>query len=107
MIYVEQNCAIEHQGRKFESGGAFYDGQRAVGYVGKRKDSDKHWSGAYHLTNWHGCSIGHCYLAKRWRVRSYVGSYMYQIYAWIEGVKYTGRGFGESMSVNLKRCAKQ
>lgn len=105
--YTEQNCVFEHKGRKFEAGGAFYDGQHAIAYVGKRMDSDKHWCGTHELVNWHGDKIGHCYLAKRWRVNSYIGSHMYQIYGTIDGVKYTGRGFGEGMSVNLRRCAKQ
>ena len=59
------------------------------------------------LTDWHGNKIGTCYISRTWRVNSYIGSHMNQIYARIEGVDYTGRGFGEGMSVRLRRCAKQ
>lgn len=58
------------------------------------------------LTDWHGKVIGTCYLSSSWRVRSYIGTYMHQIYARVDGVDYTGRGFGEGMAVNLRECAK-
>ena len=54
------------------------------------------------LTDWHGNRIGTCRLASSWKVNSYIGSRMYQIYATVDGVEYTGRGFGTGMSVNLR-----
>jgi hypothetical protein len=42
-----------------------------------------------------------------WRVDSYIGTRMHQITAWIKGVRYTGRGFGEGMSVRLRPMARQ
>ncbi len=77
--YIEHDCTFDHEGRRFTSGG----------------------------TNCRGDQIGTCVLASSWRVHNYIGSHMHQIYATIEGVKYTGRGFGEGMIVNLRRCAKQ
>ena len=60
------------------------------------------------LTDWRGNQIGYCYLASSWPIRSsYIGSRMYQIYATVDGVQYTGRGFGQSMAAMLKPCAKQ
>jgi hypothetical protein len=56
------------------------------------------------LTDWHGKAIGTCFLSSSWPVRSYIGSRMYQVYARIGGVDYTGRGFGEGMAVNLRPC---
>ncbi len=79
----------------------------AVGYVGKLFEPRQPQPRCRPLNNWHGKQIGTCYLASAWRVHSYIGSHMHQIYATIKGVKYTGRGFGEGMSVNLRRCAKQ
>ncbi len=59
------------------------------------------------LTDWHGNHIGTVFLGRGWRVNSYVGERMYQAYATVNGVKYTGRTFGEGMSFKGKRCAKQ
>lgn len=83
-----------------------------IGYVGKTLGDgmgvERHGSTSRReLTDWHGNVIGTCFLSSSWPVRSYIGSRMYQIYARINGVDYTGRGFGEGMAVNLKRCAKQ
>lgn len=100
--WVEQDCTIEFEGREFTSGGAFISDTYAIGYVGKTIHT-----GCRLLTDWHGNQIGTCYLSSSWPVRSYIGSRMYQIYATINGIQYTGRGFGEGMSVRLKRCAKQ
>lgn len=56
------------------------------------------------LTDWHGNQIGFCYLGKRWPVRSYIGTHMHQVYATVDGKRYTGRSWGEGMSVNLREC---
>ena len=113
MAYIETNCTIEHEGKSFEAGGAFVNENYAVGYVGELLNVNtsgtamRVTNGTRALTNWHGEQIGTCYISTGWPIRSYIGSRMYQIYARINGVDYTGRGFGEGMSVNLKRCAKQ
>lgn len=60
-----------------------------------------------HLTDWHGEIIGQCSLASSWRVNSYIGSYMHQVYATIKEREYTGRGFGRGMSVVLRPTASQ
>lgn len=59
------------------------------------------------LTNWTGSPLGTCCIKSSWRVNSYIGPHMCQIYARINGADYTGRGFGEGMAVRLRRCAKQ
>jgi hypothetical protein len=56
------------------------------------------------LKTWLGTQIGTCFLSSSWPVNSYVGSRMWQIYAIVNGVDYTGRGFGEGMSCNFRRC---
>ena len=56
------------------------------------------------LNTWDGKRIGTCFLSSSWRVNSYIGSRMYQIYAIVNGVDYTGRGFGEGMSCNFRKC---
>lgn len=113
MNFIETDCTIEHEGKTFEAGGAYVTGNHAVGYVGELLNVNPHGTsmrvtnGTRALTDWHGNQIGTCYLSSSWPIRSYIGSRMYQIYARIDGVDYTGRGFGEGMSVNLRRCAKQ
>ncbi len=57
------------------------------------------------LTDWHGRKLGTCFLGRGWPIRSYIGDRMFQIYATIAGREYTGRGFGESMSVVLRETA--
>ncbi len=86
--------------------------QGLVAYVGKTLGDgmgvERHGSTSRRqLTDWHGKELGTCFLSSSWCVNSYIGSRMYQIYARIDGVDYTGRGFGEGMSVMLRPCAKQ
>lgn len=112
-MYVEQDCTITHEGRTFESGGAVVTPEFAIGYVGPLLNVNASGTAMYvtdgtrSLTDWHGKAIGTCYIQQSWPVRSYIGSRMCQIVAFIDGIKYTGRGFGESMIWKGKRCAKQ
>ncbi len=83
-----------------------------LGYVGKTVGDgmgvDKHGdTSRRYLTDFEGKRIGYCALSTSWRVNSYIGTHMYQIYATVDGVDYTGRGFGEGMCVNLRPCASQ
>jgi len=57
------------------------------------------------LTDGNGNKIGTCYLSSSWPVNSWRGSHMFQIYAWVNGKEYTGRGFGRGMSVVLRETA--
>jgi hypothetical protein len=80
---------------------------RLVAYVGKpiaRTDS-AFGLGHRDLTTWTGDAIGTCHLGMGWKVQSWIGSRMYQVNARIAGHEYTGRGFGEGMSVVLRETA--
>lgn len=90
--FVEKDCTIEHQGRKFTSGGAVVTKDFIVGYPAK--------DGI--ITDWHGNKIGTWRETSRWRVNSHMGSHMLQIEAKVNGITYTGRGFGEGMIYNGK-----
>ncbi len=78
-----------------------------VAYIGKpyARTESAYGLGRRELTNWHGEILGTCYLGTGWRVNSYIGSRMYQVYATINGREYTGRSFGEGMSVVLRETA--
>ena len=107
--YVETECTVEHNGRKFESGGAVVTPERIIAYPGKPigdgMGCDKFGpTSRRELCDWHGNVIGTCVFASSWPVRSYLGSRMYQIYATVNGVTYTGRGTGEGMAFSGKRC---
>jgi hypothetical protein len=83
---------------------------RLVAYVGRTLGDgmgvDKHGSTSRRdLTLWTGDAIGTCQLGRGWKVRSWIGSRMYQIHARIAGHEYTGRGFGEGMAVVLRETA--
>ena len=93
MEYIERNCIIEHQGHKFEAGGAVVTPDYIVAYIGSRGDDGKR-----QLTDWHGKVIGTCRITSTWRTpRSFVSSTMSQVYAVVDGVTYTGRSAGEVM----------
>ena len=97
------NCTITHQGKTFQSGGAVVTPDYCVGYVGAQPDNQT--EGAQRtLTDWHGATIGTIRLTSTWRTpRSYVSSRMYQAYAVVDGVTYTGRTCGTGMIFKGKR----
>ena len=112
--YIERDCIFTHEGKAFESAGAIVTPDIVVGYVGK-VIGGRGFNGALGsehpyraLTDWHGNSLGTIRLTSSWRTpRSYMASRMYQAYATVNGVTYTGRTCGEGMIFTGKRCAKQ
>jgi hypothetical protein len=82
--------------------------EKLTAYVGRQLGHGTHpitgvFSFRKHeVTDFQGKALGTCVLASKWRVNSYVGTHMYQVYAVINGHVFTGRSFGESMSVNLR-----
>ncbi len=112
--YIERDCVFTHEGRSFESGGAIVTPDRIVAYVGpliggRGFNGQLGSEHPYHaLHDWHGAKLGTIRLTSSWRTpRSYVASRMYQAYATVNGVTYTGRTCGEGMVFTGKRCAKQ
>lgn len=103
MVYVEKDCTFEHEGRKFESGGAVVTPDSATGYP----KFDREYVGATGIMcDWHGNTLGTAKIVSRWATpRSVYSSHMYQIESTIDGVKYTGRGNGSGMVWNGKRKA--
>lgn len=100
--YVETDCTIEHEGRKFESGGAVVSEQFVIGYPGKFV------TGVAPLQDWHGKTIGTCCILSTWKTpRSFVSSTMSSIECWVKGVRYVGRGAGEGMILRAKRSPRQ
>src|ERR1700722_10202851 len=95
--YIERDCIIEHEGRKFESGGAIVTPVILIAYP---KENGI-------LGDWHGEAIGTWRVLSSWKVNSYIGSRMYSIEARVNGVRYAGRGFGVGMSLRAKRSRIQ
>ncbi len=95
--YVETDCTFTHEGHTFESGGACVTDDYVVAYPAA--------NGV--LTNWHGEPIGTWHKVARWRVHSFIGTHMHQIEALVDGVWYTGRGFGVGCIYKGKRKAGQ
>lgn len=94
--FVEEDCTIQHEGHTFESGGAYVVGDQAVAYLGKDDV----------LTDWHGTRIGSFRVVSSWRnARGWFPSLTYAVRAYIKGKVYCGRGPGEGMAINLRRCA--
>jgi hypothetical protein len=79
---------IVHEGREFKALGSVIDGGRIAAYLGK----------AGQLTKWSGEVIGTYQVTRTWRrPRNYVSSTLSQVYATVEGKRYTGRSAGEGM----------
>lgn len=96
--YVEQDCTIEHEGRKFTAGGAIITDQWIIAYPGK--------DGV--LNDWHETQIGTYRVLSTWRTpRSFVSSTMSSMECWVNGVRYVGRGAGEGMILRAKRSPRQ
>ena len=98
MAYVEQDCTIEHQGRKFTAGGAVVTDDYVIGYPDN--------NGV--LSDWHGEYIGTYRILSSWRTpRSFVSDKMYSIECFVNHVRYVGRGAGKGMILRAKRSPKQ
>ena len=95
--YVEKDCTITHEGRTYESGGAFVSDAHLVAYPAA--------DGV--LTDWHGNPIGTWRTVSSWRVNSWQGERMYAMRATVDGATYHGRGFGVGMVLRARRIAAE
>lgn len=95
--WVEPECVVAHEGRSFESGGAYVSDDHLVAYTSE--------GGV--LTDWHGNPIGAWRATSTWKTpRCWVSSTMSQIEARLsDGRRYTGRGAGVGMLYRGKRKA--
>jgi len=96
--YIEQDCTFEHEGRKFTAGGAVVTPDYLVCYP--RSDGK--------VCDWHGNVLGECFVLSSWRTpRSFIASRMYSYAVYVNGVRYVGRGAGNSMLLRAKRSKRQ
>ena len=83
--------------------------EKFVAYLGEGKRNgmgcDRLVGQSYPVTTWTGDQIGNATIGSSWRVNSYVGTHMHQIYARVAGREFTGRGFGVGMAVVLRETA--
>ncbi len=86
-VYVERDCVIEHEGRRFESGGAFVSPAHVIAYLGKNGM----------LSDWHGRCLGTYRITSTWKIRSWISRTMHQVEVAVAGVTYTGRSSGVGM----------
>lgn len=81
-----------------------------VAYIGKPKQNgmgvDRVVGQSYPVTVWTGLPIGNATKGSTWRVRSVYGTHMSQFYARVNGREFTGRGFGEGMSIVFRETAE-
>jgi hypothetical protein len=103
-VYVEQDCTFEHEGRKFTSGGAYTSPEYAIGYL---KFDKEYLYATGKVNTWHGEYMGEAQIVARWKVKSYMSDTMMQVICIINGMKYTGRSFGNGMIWKGKRCKHQ
>jgi hypothetical protein len=95
--YIEKDCVFTHNGKPFESGGAIVTDDAIIAYP----------TAGGVLKDWHGRTLGTWRATSSWRVRSHMGTRMYQIVATVDGRNYTGRGFGEEMIYRGRRVARE
>lgn len=62
--------------------------------------------GRLRVTVWTGLPLGYATRGPSWRVDSAYGTHMSQYHAVINGREYTGRGFGQGMSIRLRETAE-
>ena len=97
MTFIERDCIVEYEGKRFESRGAYVSDQHIVAYPGPDG----------RLNDWHGLELGTWRATSSWPVNSHYGHRMYQIEATVNGVTYTGRGFGQGMIYRGRRKANR
>ncbi len=93
--YIESDCAIEHNGQKFESGGAIVTPDYIVAYPAK--------DGV--LKDWHGKQIG-TYRIISSRPAVFFGERFYFMRAQVSGREYSLRGFGDGMIAKGKALSR-
>ncbi|MEM9356053.1 MAG: hypothetical protein AAGB04_07565 [Pseudomonadota bacterium] len=92
-VYVESECVVEHEGQRFEAGGAVVTPERIIAYLGK--------NGKLH--DWHGRELGTYRITSSWRIHSYMTNTMNQVEAVVQGVTYTGRSGGVGLVYRGRR----
>lgn len=93
MDYMEKDCIITFKNQQFTAGGAIVTNDFIMAYPADNNI----------LNTWHGDPIGTWRPVASWPIRSWMGSTMYQIEATVDGIVYTGRGFGVGMWYKGKR----
>lgn len=81
-----------------------------VAYIGKPQGNGMGCDGivaqSWDVTDWHGNKLCNATQGATWRVNSYIGTHMSQWYCRKAGRDYTGRGFGQGMSVVFRETAE-
>ena len=92
-VYVEPDCVVEHEGHRFEAGGAVVTPDRIIAYLGKEGE----------LQDWHGRQLGTYRITASWRIQSYITDTMHQVEAVVSGITYTGRSGGVGLIYRGRR----
>lgn len=93
-MMIERDCIIEHEGRKFEAGGAVVTDEYLIAYPDK--------DGV--LKDWHGNVIGtYRVISSRKAVFFGIGDKYFYMRAQVGGREYSIRGFGDGMVAMGKR----
>jgi hypothetical protein len=98
--FVEAACVLEHKGQKFEAGGAWWNDNRIVAYVGKKVGDgmgvDKYSPNSRnYVTDWHGNKIGWC--AVKFKQYGFGGTALYSVHGQLGSRFFYGVGTGEGM----------
>lgn len=96
-VYVERNCVVEHEGHRFEAGGAFVSPTHIIAYLSREGV----------LTDWHGRRLGTYRITSTWPIHSWISRTMHQVEAVVSGVTYTGRSCGVGMVYRGRRKRTQ
>ena len=79
-------------------------------YIGKPQGNGMGCGGivaqSWDVTDWQGNKLCNATQGASWRVNSYIGTTMSQWYCRKAGREYTGRGFGQGMSIVFRETAE-
>lgn len=94
-MYIEKDCIIEHEGRKFESGGAVIANGQAILYAYEKDKA---------VGTWHGDKKYPAYYGHEWR--SCFGDKRQSVYFSIDNVKYYGVYYKSGSDIVRARAIK-
>lgn len=101
-MLVEQNCQFKFREKTFEAGGALVTDERLIAYPATELTLT-----TGDLNDWHGNKIGTCRVLSSWPIRSYISDRMFSYEAFVDGIRYVGRGCGKGMLLRAKRSPRQ
>lgn len=96
-MYIEQDCVITHEGKRYEAEGAFVTPDRLFAYL-------KQIGGRWVVTDWHGNVLTEDVTILSIRPHhGWISDKRIYLRCTIDGVTYSGIGFGDGIYFRARR----